>query len=329
MSYLGDIRENSFGPNGELWEGDNRIEERHYWNGAFIDLCNLSAEDYAKTIFVTSGSGNSDAPTVKPINTITIHMSQDMNNDGMLVYTYKASSNRPVVSDYEIKFTVQDMSVDTETITEDITLTILNGESLSEIVLTNIIAGESMPEPKITNSNYKMEDDDFKYTVIFPERTPDKPMAYHITLNAGEIDNITEEELRRKLLASGELDMKDESESEVFEVQFTPVEVEGCSNILTVEELDNLRMQYVQDTVIVTNKEINGIEQVGAPFNEIDLWIRKDTNITINGVYFTIWYKKGDKPTDAYLVDPLNIDPETGKPVEILPDKVEYIIYYN
>ena len=67
MSYLGDIRENSIGPNGELWEGDNRIEERHYWNGAFIDLCNLSAEDYAKTIFMTNGGGSSDTPTTNSI----------------------------------------------------------------------------------------------------------------------------------------------------------------------------------------------------------------------------------------------------------------------
>ena len=71
MTYLGDIRENRFGPNGELWEEDNRIEGRHYWNGAFIDLCGLSAEDYAKTIFVTSGSGSSDTPS-KQNNPITI-----------------------------------------------------------------------------------------------------------------------------------------------------------------------------------------------------------------------------------------------------------------
>ena len=322
MSYLGDIRENSIGPNGELWEGDNRIEERHYWNGAFIDLCNLSAEDYAKTIFMTNGGGSSDTPTTKPTNTITIHRSQDVNNDGMLVYTYKASSNRPVVSDYEIKLTVQDRSVNTETITEDITLTILNGESLSEIVFTNIIAGEGMLEPEITKSNYKMEDDDFKYTIIFPEVTPVKPMAYHITLKAGELDDITEDELRNRLIASGELDMKNEEESEVFEVQYTPVEVEGCSSIATVEDLDNLRMQHVQDVVIVTDKEIISIEQAGVPINEIDLWNQKDTNIIINGIHFTIWYKKGDKPTDAYLVDPIN-------GIEILPEKVEYIIYYK
>ena len=318
MSYLGDIRENSIGPNGELWEGDNRIEERHYWNGAFIDLCNLSAEDYAKTIFMTNGGGSSDTPTTKPTNTITVTMLPKANEENIVVYAYQATSNHPVSSEYKIELIVEDMFG----AKENVTITIPFGESLSETVLTSIIAGEGMSEPTIINSNYKKEDDEFKYSVILPERTPDKPMAYHITLKAGELDNITEDELRNRLLASGELDMKNEEESEVFEVQYTPVEVEGCSSIASVEELDNLRMQHVQDIVIVTDKEITSIEQAGVPINEIDLWNQKDTNITINGIHFTIWYKKGDKPTDAYLVDPIN-------GIEILPEKVEYIIYYK
>lgn len=326
MSYLGDIRENSFGPNGELWEGDNRIEERHYWNGAFIDLCNLSAEDYAKTIFMTNGGGSSDTPTTKPTNTITIHRSQDVNNDGMLVYTYKASSNRPVVSDYEIKLTVQDRSVNTETITEDITLTILNGESLSEIVFTNIIAGEGMLEPEITKSNYKMEDDDFKYTIIFPEVTPVKPMAYHITLKAGELDDITEDELRNRLIASGELDMKNEEESEVFEINMEVVEVEGISD-MNISQKVQLLKEHAQDYIIVTDKEIVSIEQANSGINEIGAWQKKDKTITLDNITYTIWYKRDD--SQSLLYDPVAkkwygcID-ESGEPLTI-----EYIIYYK
>ena len=324
MSYLGDIRENSFGPNGELWEGDNRIEERHYWNGAFIDLCNLSAEDYAKTIFVTSGSGSSDAPTTKPINTITIHMSQDMNNGGMLVYTYKASSNRPVVSDYEIKITVQDMSVDTETITEDVTLTILNGESLSEIVLTNIIAGEGMPEPKITNSNYKMEDDDFKYTVIFPERTPDKPMAYSITLKKGEIDTISDSELEQKLLANGNISMKNENTSEVFEVDFSKnsIPVDGFSN-MSIPEMDKVLIENSQDIILVTDKPIKTIAEANTNFPETEFWVKREKTITIDGVMYTVWFKRDEGQTAQSSV----YDPITNEKVSAASAK--YIIYYE
>ena len=73
MAYLGDIRENSIGPNGQLWEGDNRVEERYYYNGMYIDLCGLPVEDYCKTIFVTNGSGASEDVN-KKTNSITVEV---------------------------------------------------------------------------------------------------------------------------------------------------------------------------------------------------------------------------------------------------------------
>lgn len=322
MSYLGDIRENSFGPNGELWEGDNRIEERHYWNGAFIDLCNLSAEDYAKTIFMTNGSGSSDKPTTKPTNTITVKLLPKANEENMVVYAYQATSNHPVASEYIIELIVEDMFG----AKENVTLTIPFGESLSETVLTSIIAGEGMSEPTIINSNYKKEDDEFKYSVILPEKTPDKPMAYHITLKAGELDNITEDELRQRLLASGELDMKNEEESEVFEINMEVVEVEGISD-MNISQKVQLLKEHAQDYIIVTDKEIVSIEQANSGINEIGAWQKKDKTITLDNITYTIWYKRDD--SQSLLYDPVAkkwygcID-ESGEPLTI-----EYIIYYK
>ena len=60
--YLGDPRENAICPaSGTIWEEDNRVEERWFWNGSSRDLCNMNPDDYGTTIFYTD-----DAPSKKP-----------------------------------------------------------------------------------------------------------------------------------------------------------------------------------------------------------------------------------------------------------------------
>jgi hypothetical protein len=319
MSYLGDIRENSFGPNGELWEGDNRIEERHYWNGAFIDLCNLSAEDYAKTIFVTSGNGGANDPTIKPTNVITVEVIQVTNGTDM-VYAYKAFSKYPVSSDYEIILIIEDMYGTKE----NIILIISDGGTSSEVVLSAVVADENTTEPIIISSNYKKEDDDFKYNVILPEKEPEKPMAYHITLKSGDLDNLSEEELRKKIIAGGEIDMKDETKSEKFKVEFTPIAVEGLEN-MTVIESSNALIANAQDIILVTDKPIKSIEQADvAGINEKSLWTKYKNDIIINGVTFSIWYKRDEGQTSqSRICDSANPNYVFGA------EPREYIIYYE
>jgi hypothetical protein len=109
MAYLGDIRENSISPEGIIWENDNRKDARYYWNGAFVDLCDLPGEDYAKTIFVTSGSGSNEPSTPsKTKNVITVQLLTYVNENNEEVWAYNAMAKQPVASDMLVELKVRD-----------------------------------------------------------------------------------------------------------------------------------------------------------------------------------------------------------------------------
>ena len=319
MAYLGDIRENSISPEGIIWESDNRKDARYYWNGAFIDLCDLPGEDYAKTIFVTSGSASDIEPT-KTVNTITIELVQVANNDGVLVYAYKATAKKPVASDVDIMITVEDMSGSKETVT----FIIKNGESATAPVLTSIVVEVNVEEPKIVTSNYKKEDDEFKYTLVLPAEKPVLPMAYRLTLKKGDIDTISNEELVAKLLANGEIVMKDNTMSEKFDIELPYIPIDGLQQLSFVEQKQAL-LDNSQDFIIVTDKEIVNIEQVGSAINEINAWVKRNETVSINGKIFLVWYKRDDSNTSqSRICDSENADYKLG-----VAKDIEYIIYYN
>ena len=320
MAYLGDIRENRFGPNGELWEEDNRIEERHYWNGAFIDLCGLSAEDYAKTIFVTSGSGSSDTPS-KQNNPITVQETEYVNENGEILYAYRAIAKQEVTSEVVIEMSV----VDSFGASERIIIKIPMGSSESEIVPTSTFKQEGFDSPNIEKSNYSPKEDEmFKYNTILPEKPVIKPVAYSITLKKGEIDFISDDELIIKILNSEQLPMMDNVTSETFIVDFSKnsVPVEGFSN-MSIPEMDVVLIENSQDIILVTDKPIKTIAEAVSNIPETELWKKRENNITINGKSYAIWYKRDEGQTTQSSV----FDPETNEMVSA--DSAKYIIYYE
>lgn len=319
MAYLGDIREQSISPEGIIWENDNRKEERHYWNGAFIDFCDLPGEDYAKTIFVTSGTGGSPSTPSKASNPITVQVVSYTDESGVMVYAYRAVSKQPVTSDVVVEMTVQDESGTEETIV----MTLPSGSASSDVMPTRIPMMMSRP-PRVVTSDYNpKEDDKFEYDAVLPEETPELPMAYSITMLSGNIDTITDEELTAKLIESGEIAMKDEKTSLNFKVEFIPVAVEGMSK-MNAKELTEALILNAQDIIIVTDKTIRSIEQADvAGINEISLWVKKDSTIVIDGVMFNIWYKRDEGQTSQSKI----YDPETNQTAGT--ENREYIIYYN
>lgn len=317
MAYLGDIRENGIGPNGEIWENDNRKDARYYWNGAYIDLCDLPAEDYAKTIFVTNGA-TSDVEPSKTTNTITVELVQVANSDGNLVYAYKATAKKPVASDIDVMITIKGAEAGNETVT----ITLKNGESTTSPILTNIVVKNGVAEPTIVTSNYKKEDDEFKYSLILPAEKPVLPMAYSITLMKGEIDSIDDNTLIAKLKENGTLKMKDETVSENFKIDLPYIPIEGLQQLSPLEQRKAL-IDNSADFIIVTDKNIVDIEQVGAGISEIDVWTKKDKTISFDGATFTVWYKRDENNAQSRI-----IDPETGYKLGPKED-VEYIIYYK
>ena len=316
MAYLGDIRENSISPEGIIWENDNRKDARYYWNGAFIDLCDLPGEDYAKTIFVTSGSGSNEPSTPSKVqNPITVQESTYTDENGNTYYVYKAVSKQPVTSNVIIEMTIQDEFG----YEEEVVLTIPSGSAASEPHRTGMMM-TSRP-PKVVTSDYNpKEDDKFKYDTVLPEEPIILPMAYSITMLSGKIDTISDEELIEMLIANGEISIKDKTSSEEFLVEFTPIAVEGFSNMSVAERKVVLKAN-VQDIIIVTDKTIKDIMSAGVP--ELEAWTKRQGNIVIDNVMFDIWYKRDEGQTAQSRV----YDPVTG---EISRDNsVKYIIYYE
>ncbi len=317
MAYLGDIRENSISPEGIIWENDNRKDARYYWNGAFIDLCDLPGEDYAKTIFVTSGSGNSDTPVTpsKVQNPIIVQEVKYTDENGEEYYAYKIVSRQPVTSDVTVEMTIQNENGEEEVII----MTLLNGSSTSEPQPTKIMM--KSPRPKVVNSDHNpKEDDKFEYDTVLPEEPIILPMAYSITMLSGKIDTISDNELIEKLKANGTIKIKDSISSEEFLVEFTPIAVEGYSN-MTVPERKAALKANVQDIIIVTDKPIKNIMVAGIP--ELETWTKRQGNVVIDNVMFDVWYKRDEGQTAQSRV----YDPVTE---EISRDNsVKYIIYYE
>lgn len=316
MAYLGDIRENSISPEGIIWENDNRKDARYYWNGAFIDLCDLPGEDYAKTIFVTSGSGSNEPSTPSKVqNPITVQESTYTDENGNTYYVYKAVSKQPVTSNVTIEMTIQDENGNEE----EVVLTIPSGSAASEPHRTGMMM-MARPPKVVTSDHNPKEDDKFEYDTVLPEEPIILPMAYSITMLSGKIDTISDNELIEKLKANGTIKIKDATSSEEFLVEFTPIAVEGYSN-MTVPERKAALKANVQDIIIVTDKPIKNIMTAGVP--ELETWTKRQGNVVMDNVTYDVWYKRDEGQTAQSRI----YDPVTG---EISPDNsVKYIIYYE
>ena len=138
-----------------------------------------------------------------------------------------------------------------------------------------------------------------------------------------QLDTLSNQELINKLIENGEITMKDETTSDKFMVVFTPIAVEGLSS-MNAKEMTQALINNSQDIIIVTDKDIKSIEQADvAGINEINLWVKKDGNLMIEGKPFNVWYKRDEGQTSQSKI----FDPETRETVGT--DNREYIIYYN
>lgn len=320
MAYLGDIRENSISPEGIIWENDNRKDARYYWNGAFIDLCDLPGEDYAKTIFVTSGSGSNEPSTPSKVqNPITVQESTYTDENGNTYYVYKAVSKQPVTSNVTIEMTIQDENGNEE----EVVLTIPSGSAASEPHRTGMMM-MARPPKVVTSDHNPKEDDKFEYDTVLPEEPIILPMAYSITMLSGKIDTISDEELIEKLMASGKIAMKDAVTSENFTVDFTPIPVDGLETMGVIELTDAL-INNASDIILVTDKAIKSIEQAEvAGINEISLWTKRNGNVQIDGKPYDVWYKRDEGQTSqSKICDSVNAGYVVGA------EPRDYIIYYD
>ena len=312
MSYLGDIRENSIGLNGEIWESDNRIEARHYWNGAYIDLCDLPAEDYAKTIFVTNGSGSNDATPTPTVKTITLEI---VGGDVVITYPGALTSDMYVAISYN----------EGENFSKMLTSGTI-GSSGVNMGLSDVMTieryGIGVTETDAYNEKKTFQDDEYKYQINY-EKPMAMPVAYQLSLMKGEIDMLSDEELIAHMQKVEGLEMKNEVETEPFIAMIKPQLVEGLAK-MSASEMTAALIASSQDIVIVTDKKIVDILAVSTNDSVIEGWNNRINDLIVDGVTYHVWYKRA-KDTELSAV----YDPAVPEAVIDVPqESITFIIKY-
>lgn len=164
MAYLGDPRENRVGPNGELWEMDNRVEKRYYWNGQYMDLCGMEPEEAMKRVFNVKVVGEDFD---KSTNKVTVSMGTNASGKN----TIKVSSTSTVTSDITVVADYTIVDGDGKTVTGKVAITIPKGSSEGSAVIDGVDSIKSVKiDTKIgssesTATGKTFSDNNYNYTV--------------------------------------------------------------------------------------------------------------------------------------------------------------------
>ena len=164
MAYLGDLREGRFGPNGEIWEMDNRVEKRYYWNGAYTDLCDMEPEEAMKRVVNVKVV---DDDFTKSTNKINISVST--NSGGK--YVLKATSSKAVASDVTVVADYTVVDDNGNTISGKVVIKIPTGQKEASAVIENVASMKSMKANVTVGSSESgatgkiYTDDTYNYTV--------------------------------------------------------------------------------------------------------------------------------------------------------------------
>lgn len=335
MAYLNDPRENHIGPYGKVWENDNRVEKRYYWNGAYVDFCNLPPEDYAKTIFHTDGNGGTsggDTP-VTPGKTSNKIWIDEESEPGKVTYT--ARSEKPVASDTDVT-----LKIKTSEGYKTHTLTISNGESASAPYVVEYAEDEMKPRQEDLSSQ-KDSDSKYNYEVEKPEILP---YVYSLPMSIGSVDNMSEEEIWSNAEKEIPENMENKMVTEPFTVDIPYVDCPGYFGEGLAEEeipLDKYNSFYAEktnDIVLVIDKKAVG-EGINAEFpgtielydpeakmgfpDDMSLWSLGKTIIEPGtGKRYYQWVRREANPEDGGMV---NIQDPEALDIEGNPRKSEDI----
>lgn len=177
MSYLNDPREGRFGEDGQLWEMDNRVETRYYWNGQFLDLCNMTPEEYSKCNPCLGGGGNGncdcDEDNTKSKNVIEPVVEGDIDDTNNYYISLTASYPVATAQKINVIYTYQDEDGNEQTNEETVELT--SGSMVLE--KTSCIGPLAFYPYSIQlfflSGEKKNSDDAYNYEVVDKEGTVD------------------------------------------------------------------------------------------------------------------------------------------------------------
>ena len=156
---------------------DNEI--KYKWNGALLNLSDMSFEEYGKTIFNVTGSVTGETKVVT--NSITLTF-DDSGTEYAIVGTIEYPTDKQIV-----------VSLSVEGESNPVVITI-PANAANASASTSISTSES--QPKITGAAVSpTKDDNYTYKVIIPEIITDKFTAYFGVCPESRIANIEADEV--------------------------------------------------------------------------------------------------------------------------------------
>lgn len=195
MAYLGDPREGRIGPNGELWEMDNRVEKRYYWNGAYLDLCNLDPEDAMNRVV------NVKVVSVKKTNKITLSSVEESGGS----YQLKAAAEKSVETSLVIvcDYTIVDYNNKTTKGRTIINIPKGSTEGVTEIKgmssVKSIAVDAKVGTSEKTADTKTCVDDNYTYTVTDLYSNTQNAVYYGIYPYMNDLNSITLADLSNRL----------------------------------------------------------------------------------------------------------------------------------
>lgn len=266
--YLGDPREQQICPDeNTIWEENNRVEKRYQWGAMVLDLCDLSPEEYAQTIFHVSGNtgGGGDEKTN---NDVVVNFSTDNIN---ITMTYPPTSDLYIViKDLDNREQVVKINEGENSHTEPIYG--INVEKINDLFI-------GFSEESATTKT--CSDDTYKY-VVKKGSTPVPPQESKCKYGYFKhIESVTEQSILEKTTDITVIDKVCE-----FEYDIEPVSITGF-NDMDDDEYNNTLHQEELDLYIFTTEKINEIF-INDSEKQTSSWERNYTTFIINGEkYYT------------------------------------------
>lgn len=270
--YLGDPREQQICPDKHtIWEEDNRVEERWQWGARILDLCDLSPEDYATTIFHVSGNTGGGGGDDKKKDQIVADFT-----DTTVKFTF------PYAPKSTLYVVIKDSKGGKQVIT------IQSGQSspytanlsgIDPTSISNIFIGLS--EESATSSS--CEDDDYEYSVSkgsSPQSKDNVKYVYmkHVDVEAG----LTEQ----KVIDAGVLNALLDGKETRFDYNLQPVEIPGFDD-LPDEEYNAILLREQIDLLIFSISNVKEIFLNGTD-DQTSSWILNNGTLTIDGKSYKI-----------------------------------------
>lgn len=265
--YLGDPREQQICLDEHtVWEEDNRVEKRWQWGARILDLCDLSPEEYATTIFHTE---EAVTPGGKVKDAIVASFSK---SSVKFAYPYAPASDLYIV--------IKDSDGNSETVmipAGDPTPYSVELTTIDTSKVSNLLIGLSESDAKTS----KCEDEKYIYSIT-KSVTPTDFVKYAYMKHTLVEDGLTEEEV----VGAGLHDATVNDKDAIYDYVIKPVIIPGF-NDMPEEEYEEILAREQLDLLIFSTTNVQNIYLNKTDY-QTDSWVLNYATLSLGGTNYYV-----------------------------------------